>query len=133
MEVHQMLKFFIKSISVIFLLSYVHSAQAGDAAAGKKVFNKCKACHGIDEGGKNKLGPNLWNIVGSPIAAKEGYKYSKGMIAYAGEAGNWNDENLDIWLKKPKDLVRKTKMIFPGLKKEADRQNIIAYLKANGQ
>jgi len=128
-----MLKFLIKSISVIFLLSYVHSAQAGDAAAGKKVFNKCKACHGIDEGGKNKLGPNLWNIVGSPIAAKEGYKYSKGMIAYAGEAGNWNDENLDIWLKKPKDLVRKTKMIFPGLKKEADRQNIIAYLKANGQ
>ena len=128
-----MLKFLIKSISVIFLLSYVHSAQAGDAAAGKKVFNKCKACHGIDEGGKNKLGPNLWNIVGSPIAAKEGYKYSKGMVAYAGEAGNWNDENLDIWLKKPKDLVRKTKMIFPGLKKEADRQNIIAYLKANGQ
>ena len=128
-----MLKFFIKSISVIFLLSYVHSAQAGDAAAGKKVFNKCKACHGIDEGGKNKLGPNLWNIVGSPIAAKEGYKYSKGMVAYAGEAGNWNDENLDQWLKKPKDLVRKTKMIFPGLKKEADRENIIAYLKANGQ
>ncbi len=128
-----MLKFLIKYISVIFLLSYVHSAQAGDAAAGKKVFNKCKACHGIDEGGKNKLGPNLWNIVGSPIAAKEGYKYSKGMVAYAGEAGNWNDENLDIWLKKPKDLVRKTKMIFPGLKKEADRQNIIAYLKANGQ
>ena len=128
-----MLKFLIKSISVIFLLSYIHSAQAGDAAAGKKVFNKCKACHGIDEGGKNKLGPNLWNIVGSPIAAKEGYKYSKGMVAYAGEAGNWNDENLDIWLKKPKDLVRKTKMIFPGLKKEADRQNIIAYLKANGQ
>ena len=128
-----MLKFFIKSISVIFLLSYVHSAQAGDAAAGKKVFNKCKACHGIDEGGKNKLGPNLWNIVGSPIAAKEGYKYSKAMVAYAGEAGNWNDENLDIWLKKPKDLVRKTKMIFPGLKKVADRENIIAYLKANGQ
>ena len=128
-----MLKFFIKSISVIFLLSYVHSAQAGDAAAGKKVFNKCKACHGIDEGGKNKLGPNLWNIVGSPIAAKEGYKLSKAMVAYAGEAGNWNDENLDEWLKKPKDLVRKTKMIFPGLKKEADRENIIAYLKANGQ
>ena len=128
-----MLKFFIKSISLIFLLSYIHSAQAGDAAAGKKVFNKCKACHGIDEGGKNKLGPNLWNIVGSPIAAKEGYKYSKAMVAYAGEAGNWNDENLDQWLKKPKDLVRKTKMIFPGLKKEADRENIIAYLKANGQ
>jgi mono/diheme cytochrome c family protein len=90
-----MLKFLIKFISIIYLLSYIHSAQAGDAKAGAKVFNKCKACHGIDEGGKNKLGPNLWNIVGSPIAAKEGYKYSKGMVAYAGEAGNWNDENLD--------------------------------------
>ena len=127
-----MLKIFIKSITIIFLLTYVSSAQAGDASKGKKVFNKCKACHGIDEGGKNKLGPNLWNTVGSPIAAAEGYKYSKALIAYSEEAGTWNEENLDAWLKKPKDLVRKTKMIFPGLKKEEDRANLIAYLKENG-
>lgn len=126
-----MLKFLIKFISIIYILSYIHSAQAGDAKAGAKVFNKCKACHGIDEGGKNKLGPNLWNIVGAPIAAKEGFKYSKYLLAYAEEAGNWNEENLDKWMKKPKDLVRKTKMIFPGLKKPKDRENIIAYLKAN--
>jgi cytochrome c len=127
-----MLKLFIKSISILFLITFINSAYAGDAEKGKKVFNKCKACHGIDEGGKNKLGPNLWNIVGAPIAAVEGYKYSKALVAYAEEAGNWNEENLDAWLKKPKDLVRKTKMIFPGLKKEADRANLIAYLKANG-
>ena len=127
-----MLKFFIKSITIIFLLTHISSAYAGDAEKGKKVFNKCKACHGIDEGGKNKLGPNLWNMVGAPIAAVDGYKYSKALLAYAGEAGNWNEENLDAWLKKPKDLVRKTKMIFPGLKKEADRANLIAYLKENG-
>ena len=127
-----MLKFFIKSITIIFLLTHISSAYAGDAEKGKKVFNKCKACHGIDEGGKNKLGPNLWNMVGAPIAAVDGYKYSKALLAYAEEAGNWNEENLEAWLKKPKDLVRKTKMIFPGLKKEADRANLIAYLKENG-
>ena len=127
-----MIKFLIKPITIIFVLIYFSSAQAGDAEKGKKVFNKCKACHGVDEGGKNKLGPNLWNIVGAPIAAVEGYKYSKALIAYAGEAGNWNEENLDAWLKKPKNLVRKTKMIFPGLKKDEARENLIAYLKANG-
>jgi len=127
-----MLKLCIKFFTIIFLLTYINSAHAGDAEKGKKVFNKCKACHGIDEGGKNKLGPNLWNMVGAPIAAVDGYKYSKALLAYAGEAGNWNEENLDAWLKKPKDLVRKTKMIFPGLKKEADRADLIAYLKENG-
>ena len=127
-----MLKLCIKFFTIIFLLTYMSSAHAGDAEKGKKVFNKCKACHGIDEGGKNKLGPNLWNMVGAPIAAVDGYKYSKALLAYAGEAGNWNEENLDAWLKKPKDLVRKTKMIFPGLKKEADRADLIAYLKENG-
>ena len=127
-----MLKVCIKFFTIIFLLTYIGSAHAGDAEKGKKVFNKCKACHGIDEGGKNKLGPNLWNMVGAPIAAVEGYKYSKALTAYAEEAGNWNEENLDAWLKKPKDLVRKTKMIFPGLKKEGDREDLIAYLKENG-
>ena len=128
-----MFNLIIKSISIIFLLSFIHSAQAGDAVAGKKIFNKCKACHGVDEGGKNKLGPNLWNTVGGPIAAKENYKYSKALLAYAAEAGTWNEENLDAWLKKPRDLVRKTKMIFPGLKKADDRANLIAFLKENGK
>ena len=115
-------------ISVLIILN-INIVNAGDIDAGKKVFNKCKACHGIDEGGKNKLGPNLWNIVGAPIASKEGYRYSKALLAYAAEAGTWNEENLDAWLKKPKDLVRKTKMIFPGLKKAEDRANLIAFLK----
>ncbi len=105
---------------------------AGDIKAGEKVFNKCKACHSIDEGGKNKLGPNLWNIVGAPIAAVEKYKYSKALKAYAEEVGNWNEENLTAWLKKPKGLVPKTKMIFPGLKKADDIINLLAFMKANG-
>ena len=107
-------------------------AFAEDIKAGEKVFNKCKACHTVDEGGKNKLGPNLWNIVGAPIAAKDGYKYSKALKAYAEEAGNWNEENLIAWLKKPKGLVKKTKMIFAGLKKADEITNLLAYLKSNG-
>ena len=114
------------------ILTNINMAFAEDIKAGEKVFNKCKACHTVDEGGKNKLGPNLWNIVGAPIAAKDGYKYSKALKAYAEEAGNWNEENLIAWLKKPKGLVKKTKMIFAGLKKADDISNLLAYLKSNG-
>ncbi len=114
------------------ILTNINMAFAEDIKAGEKVFNKCKACHTVDEGGKNKLGPNLWNIVGAPIAAKDGYKYSKALKAYAEEAGNWNEENLIAWLKKPKGLVKKTKMIFAGLKKADDITNLLAYLKSNG-
>ena len=120
------------NILSISILTSINMVAAEDIKAGEKVFNKCKACHTVDEGGKNKLGPNLWNIVGAPIAAKDGYKYSKALKAYAEEAGNWNEENLIAWLKKPKDLVKKTKMIFAGLKKEKDIANLLAYLKANG-
>ena len=128
------MKGFIKIITLIFITTnLINSANAADAEAGKKVFNKCKACHSVDEGGKNKLGPNLWNIVGSPIAAVDGYKYSKALKAYAEDAGNWNEENLILWFKKPKALVSKTKMIFPGLKKDADIENLLAFLKANGK
>ena len=119
-------------ISVLIILN-INIVNAGDIDAGKKVFNKCKACHGVDEGGKNKLGPNLWNIVGAPIASKEGYRYSKALVTYASEVGIWDKENLDAWLKKPKSVVRKTKMIFSGLKKDEDRDNIILYLQSNGK
>ena len=125
-------KIFMSVILVASIVANFNIANAGDIKAGEKIFNKCKACHGVKEGGKNKLGPNLWNIVGAPIAAKDGYKYSKALKAYAEEAGNWNEENLTVWLKKPKGLVKKTKMIFPGLKKADDITNILAFLKANG-
>jgi cytochrome c len=99
---------------------------AGDAAKGEKVFKKCKACHTVDEGGKNKVGPNLFGIVGSAAAQKDGYKYSSAMK----DAGlTWDAETLDKFLKKPKAMLKKTKMSFPGLKKEKDRNNVIAYLE----
>jgi cytochrome c len=101
----------------------------GDPAKGKKVFNKCKACHMVGEGAKKRVGPPLNNVIGAKAGSQEDYNYSKAMKE-AGENGLvWNDENLDAYLEKPKDVVPKGKMAFPGLKKESDRANVIAYLK----
>lgn len=107
------------------------TAQADEALLkkGAKVFKKCKACHQVGEGAKNTVGPVLNNIVDRPAATADGYKYSKAMIA-AGEGGMvWDEANLATYLTKPKNLVPKTKMSFVGLKKESDRQAVIAYLK----
>lgn len=101
----------------------------GDAAAGEKVYRKCKACHSLEEG-KNKVGPSLYGVVGREAGTVEGYKYSTAMK----DSGlTWDEANLDKYLEKPKELVPKTKMAFPGLKKEADRQNVIAYIEQASQ
>ncbi len=100
----------------------------GDAAAGEKVFKKCKACHTFDPG-KKKIGPHLKGVVGRKAGSVEGYKYSKAMAA---ADITWDEANLDEFLTKPKAFVKKTKMSFGGLKKEGQRADLIAYLKAQG-
>ncbi len=100
----------------------------GDAAKGKKVFKKCKTCHTFDPG-KKKIGPHLTGIVGRKAASVEGYKYSKAMKA---ADIVWDEANLDAYLKKPKAFVKGTKMTFAGLKKDSQRQDVIAYLKEAG-
>ena len=107
----------------------VGSAEAGDEKKGAKVFKKCKACHTIKEGGKNKVGPNLYGIVGQKAAQVKGYKYSKAMKA---SDVTWDEATPDKFLTKPKKMMKKTKMAFSGLKKEKQRADLIAYLKANG-
>ena len=105
------------------------AATAGDAAKGKKVFNKCKACHSL-EAGKKKIGPHLAGIIGREAGAVEGFKYSKAMM----ESGvTWTVENIDAYLAKPKEFIPKNKMVFVGLKKEADRANVIEFLKQETQ
>ena len=101
-------------------------AQAGDAVAGKKVYNKCKACHTLEEGGQNRVGPNLFGVVGREAGAVEGFKYSAAMK----DSGIvWTEEKLAEFLAKPKTVVPKTKMAFPGLKKPEDIANVIALMK----
>ncbi len=102
----------------------------GDPAKGAKVFKKCKACHYADASGKNKVGPNLYGIVGRKAGTVEGFKYSKAMKAASADGLVWTEENLDKFLKKPKKFIKKTKMSFGGLRKEKDRKNLIAYLKS---
>lgn len=97
----------------------------GDAKRGKKVFNKCKACHFVDKE-KNKVGPHLVNIFSREPTSAEGFKYSKAMQE---AAIVWDEENLDAYLTKPKKFLKGNKMTFIGLRKEKDRKNVIAYLK----
>jgi cytochrome c len=125
----------IKALILVLLASMTMSGTAfaeGDPDKGKRVYVKCKACHNLDSE-KNKIGPHLVGIIGRPVATVEGYKYSTGddsMTAF-GEAGNvWDEETLASYLRKPKDLVKKTKMAFPGLKKEDQIADLIAYLKS---
>ena len=102
------------------------NAMAGDAALGEKVFKKCKACHVVDKE-KHKTGPHLVNIIGRTAGSAEGYKkYSKAM---KNSGIVWDEETLDGYLEKPKKYLKGTRMAFAGLRKEADRANVIAYLK----
>ena len=102
---------------------------AGDPAKGKKVFNKCKACHFADKE-KNKVGPYLKGVVGRPVASVEGFKYSDAMKAKAAELGTWTKENLARYLANPKGLIPGNKMAFAGLKKPQDIADVIAYLES---
>ncbi len=119
-------KFVAVALAAAIALASGSAMAAGDAAKGKKVFKKCKACHTVNKGGKNRVGPNLFGIVGAKAGAVQGYRYSKAM---KGSGLTWDEATLDKFLKKPKKLIKKTKMGFPGLKKESQRTDLIAYLK----
>ena len=100
----------------------------GDLTHGEKVFKKCAACHSIVKGGKNNIGPALYNVVGRKIGIVEDYKYSKALASYDKE---WTFEELNGYLIKPAKWIKGTKMAFAGLRKEKDRASIIKYLNQN--
>ena len=100
----------------------------GDLTHGEKVFKKCAACHSIVKGGKNNIGPALYNVVGRKIGIVEDYKYSKALSSYDKE---WTLEELNGYLIKPAKWIKGTKMAFAGLRKEKDRASVIKYLNQN--
>ena len=117
------------ALTALALTGMAGSALAeGDAAAGEKVFKKCKACHQVGDGAKNRIGPVLNGIVGNEIASVDGFKYSKAFKAKKDEGLVWTEEELDAFLTKPKKYLKGTKMSFAGLKKEGQRADVIAYL-----
>ena len=100
----------------------------GDVASGEKIFKKCAACHSIVKGGKNNIGPALYNVVGRKTGAVTDYKYSKALASYEKE---WTFEELNGYLIKPAKWIKGTKMAFAGLRKEKDRASVIKYLNQN--
>ncbi len=96
-----------------------------DLGKGEKVYKKCKACHSDEEGGANKVGPKLWDVVGRAKGSVDGFGYSEGLLA---KGGDWSFEDLDHFLINPKGFIDGTKMSFAGLKKASDRAAVILYL-----
>ena len=101
------------------------NVSAADAAKGKKVYNKCKACHAL-KAGKNKVGPTLHGLFGRKAATVPNFKYSKAMKA---SGVTWDEESLRAYLKKPRKFIKGTRMAFAGIKKKKQMDDLVAYLR----
>lgn len=113
-----------EAVSIATLLA------SADAANGEKVFKKCAACHTTENGGANKVGPNLWNIVNRPMATHEGFSYSGAMKEFSqGGSVVWDYDHLNHFLLSPKGYIKGTAMGFAGDKKDNERADLIAYLR----
>lgn len=110
------------------LVGGIGASAAADVEGAKLFKKKCTVCHRLDETGKKKVGPNLWGVVGRPIASAPGFKYSKGLGRHKGKT--WTEENLDAWLTKPRAFAKGTRMAFPGFRKAGQRAAVIAYLRS---
>lgn len=113
------------AIGALLILSS-NAMAAGDAVKGKKLAKKCTACHTLTEGGKNRLGPNLFNILDKPAGNVDGYKYSKAMKS---SGITWDQSTFLDFIAKPRKVVKGTKMSFTGLKKATQRTDLLAYFE----
>jgi cytochrome c len=121
------MRFPIKCSAAVVQLAVVaiHPAAAADVEAGKTAFKKCALCH-TTEAGKNKVGPSLFGIVGRKSASLDGYNYSEAMKKFD---HTWDPQTLDAYLADPRAVVPGTKMIYPGIKDKAERDDVIAYIE----
>ena len=117
-----------QATEVVEKIDIVAIMALGDVASGEKIFKKCAACHSINKGGRNKIGPALYNVVGRTVGGVDDYKYSKTLATYGKE---WTFEELNGFLTKPSAYLKGTKMSYAGLRKEKDRSSIIKYLNQN--
>jgi len=124
-----MKRFLAQSIafSMIVLGASFSASAEGDAVKGKRVYNKCRACHSLDAD-RNMTGPSLAGIIGKKAATAKKYRYSKAM---QNSGWTWDEETLSTFLTSPRKSLKGTKMAFAGLRKPTDIQNLIAFLKEN--
>ena len=97
----------------------------GDLERGRKLYLQCRACHSLKENEPHKIGPNLFKIIGSKAGSRKGYNYSD---AFLKSEIVWTIENLDLWLEKPYEIIPSNKMVFSGMRKQEDRNDLIAYV-----
>lgn len=120
------LLFALSIVGIAFAATAPAQAQdAGDPERGRKVFNRCKACHTIDAGKPHRVGPNLHDVVGRTVGTADGFRYSKAMKA---ADFTWDGERLEAYLTNPRKYLPGNRMTFPGLRKEQQRADVIAYL-----
>ncbi|MEO3475261.1 cytochrome c family protein [Roseomonas sp. CAU 1739] len=103
-------------------------AEGGDAAAGQRVFNQCRACHTADQGGRNGVGPNLFGIVGRPAGNIDGFRYSPNMREFATGGTTWTEDRLRAYVTNPKAVLPRGSMSFPGIRNETQVNDLMAYL-----
>ena len=118
-----------KTKEVVEIVDIAALLALGDINHGEKVFKKCSACHLVNKGGDNKIGPALYGVLGRKVASIESYKYSKAMASYDKK---WTFEEMNGYLKKPQKYIKGTKMAFAGLRKEKDRASVILYMNSKG-
>lgn len=114
------------SAALAALLVFAFPAFAQDDAKAERLFRRCAACHTLEQGGPNRVGPNLYGVFERDIASREDYRYSSALLALT---GTWTDANIDQYLLSPRTFARGTKMAFAGIRNTADRQLLIDWLK----
>lgn len=121
------------SIAGLIASAGLAAAQEDVVAEGENVFRRCQACHAIGEGATHRVGPQLNDVIGRQAGSLEDYNYSQAMQTAGEEGLVWNEETLTEYLANPAAMVPGTKMVFPGLRQEEQRQAVIAFLKSHSE
>ncbi len=104
------------------------SLAKADPKHGEQVAKVCLQCHTFNKGEPNKIGPNLFGVMEENIGGVPNYQFSQALLAHKGE--KWDPDKLNVWLAKPQEFAKGTKMTFPGLPKGQDRADVVAYLES---
>jgi cytochrome c len=117
------------TVALIFTAGFAQSEAGGDPQNGERIFRQCSGCHQVGQGAENRIGPQLNNIFDRTAAAAEGFRYSEGLVRAAAGGLTWDFSSLDAYIENPRALVSKTRMNFPGLPEQQDRDDLLAYLR----